>query len=106
MPVIDVVNLSKSFGKKVVLDGVNLSVEEGESLVVLGGSGSGKTVLLRCILGLFRPDAGHVSLEGKIVQDLRPKPALVCHIPNVAFVLSGPFDQVLSEAKAAVKEGR
>jgi phospholipid/cholesterol/gamma-HCH transport system ATP-binding protein len=68
--VIDVVNLSKSFGRKVVLDGVNLAVEEGESLVVLGGSGSGKTVLLRCILGLFRPEAGHVALEGRIVQEL------------------------------------
>ena len=70
MPVIDVVNLSKAFGKKVVLDGVNLSVQEGESLVVLGGSGSGKTVLLRCILGLFRPETGHVTIEGKIIQDL------------------------------------
>ena len=65
MPVIEVVNVSKSFGRKVVLDGVNLGVEEGESLVVLGGSGSGKTVLLRCILGLFRPEAGHVVLEGR-----------------------------------------
>ena len=70
VPVIDVVNLSKAFGRKVVLDGVNLSVEEGESLVVLGGSGSGKTVLLRCILGLFRPDTGHVAIEGKVIQDL------------------------------------
>ena len=62
LPVIDVVNLSNAFGRKLVLDGVNLRVEEGESLVVLGGSGSGKTVLLRCILGLFRPDAGHVAI--------------------------------------------
>jgi phospholipid/cholesterol/gamma-HCH transport system ATP-binding protein len=70
VPVIDVVNLSKSFARLVVLDGVNLAVEEGESLVILGGSGSGKTVLLRCIMGLFRPDAGHVSIGGRIVQDL------------------------------------
>ena len=70
MPVIDVVNLSKSFGRKVVLDGVNLAVEEGESLVVLGGSGSGKTVLLRCILGLFRPETGHVDINGQTIQDL------------------------------------
>ena len=70
MPVIDVVNLSKSFGRKVVLDGVNLSVEEGESLVVLGGSGSGKTVLLRCIMGLLQPDSGHVEIEGRSIQDL------------------------------------
>ena len=70
MAVIDVVNLSKSFGKLVVLDGVNLAVEEGESLVVMGGSGSGKTVLLRCIMGLFPPDAGHVAIDGKVVQEL------------------------------------
>ncbi|HLO65642.1 MAG TPA: ABC transporter ATP-binding protein [Holophaga sp.] len=70
MPVIDVVNLSKSFGKLVVLSDVNLSVEEGESLVILGGSGTGKTVLLRCIMGLLRPDAGHVALEGQVIQDM------------------------------------
>ena len=70
MAVIDVVNLSKSFGKLVVLDGVNLAVEEGESLVVMGGSGSGKTVLLRCIMGLLRPDSGHVAIDGKVVQEL------------------------------------
>ena len=70
MAVIDVVNCSKSFGKLVVLDGVNLAVEEGENLVVLGGSGTGKTVLLRCIMGLLKPDSGHVAIEGKIIQDL------------------------------------
>ena len=70
MPVIEVAHLSKSFGKLVVLEDVNLAVEEGESLVILGGSGTGKTVLLRCIMGLLRPDSGHVSLEGKIIQDM------------------------------------
>ena len=70
MPVIDVVKLSKSFGKLVVLEDVNLSVEEGESLVILGGSGTGKTVLLRCIMGLLQPDSGHVSLEGRNIQQM------------------------------------
>lgn len=68
--VIDVVNLSKAFGPKVVLANVNFSVQEGESLAVMGGSGSGKTVLLRTIMGLLIPDAGHVSVEGKVVQEL------------------------------------
>jgi phospholipid/cholesterol/gamma-HCH transport system ATP-binding protein len=68
--VIDVVGLSKAFGPKVVLSNVNLSIKEGESLVILGGSGTGKTVLLRNIMGLLTPDAGHVAIEGKIVHRL------------------------------------
>jgi len=70
VPVIDVSHLSKSFGKLVVLSDVNLSVEEGESLVILGGSGTGKTVLLRCIMGLLQPDSGNVSMEGRVIQDM------------------------------------
>lgn len=69
-PVIDVVNLSKAFGPKVVLSNVNLQVQEGESLAVMGGSGTGKTVLLRNIMGLLTPDTGHVAVEGKIIQQL------------------------------------
>ncbi|HJV91310.1 MAG TPA: ABC transporter ATP-binding protein [Holophagaceae bacterium] len=70
VPLIDVVNVSKAFGPKVVLSDVNLSVEEGESLVVLGGSGTGKTVLLRTIMGLLTPDQGHISVEGKVIHQL------------------------------------
>jgi len=70
VPVIEVVNLSKAFGPKVVLSKVNLSVELGESLVVLGGSGTGKTVLLRNIMGLLRPDSGHVAVDGRIVHEM------------------------------------
>jgi len=70
VPVIDVSHLSKAFGKLVVLADVNLAVEEGESLVILGGSGTGKTVLLRCIMGLLKPDSGHVAISGKSIQDM------------------------------------
>lgn len=70
MPVIDVSHLSKAFGKLVVLADVNLAVEEGESLVILGGSGTGKTVLLRCIMGLLKPDSGHVAISDKVIQDM------------------------------------
>jgi len=70
VPVIEVSHLSKAFGKLVVLADVNLAVEDGESLVILGGSGTGKTVLLRCIMGLLQPDSGHVSLEGQSIQDM------------------------------------
>jgi phospholipid/cholesterol/gamma-HCH transport system ATP-binding protein len=69
-PVIEVANLSKAFGKLVVLSDVNLTVKDGESLVILGGSGTGKTVLLRCIMGLLAPDSGHVDIMGKTIQNL------------------------------------
>lgn len=54
----------KSFGAKQVLDGIDLDVPTGESLVVIGGSGTGKSVLLRCILGLEMPDAGSIMWNG------------------------------------------
>ena len=55
----------KSFGAKTVLDGVDLEVETGKSLVVIGGSGSGKSVMLKCILGLMKPDAGQIRVDGR-----------------------------------------
>jgi phospholipid/cholesterol/gamma-HCH transport system ATP-binding protein len=56
--------LRKSFGPKLVLDGIDLDVAVGESLVVIGGSGTGKSVLVKCILGLLEPDAGSVKIDG------------------------------------------
>lgn len=56
-------NLHKAFGKKVVLDGVDLDIEKGESLVVIGGSGTGKSVLIKCIQGLLRPDSGSILID-------------------------------------------
>jgi phospholipid/cholesterol/gamma-HCH transport system ATP-binding protein len=58
-------NVRKSFGTKVVLDGVNLSVPKGRSLVVIGGSGTGKSVMIKCILGLLRPDTGSILIGGE-----------------------------------------
>ena len=57
-------NLSKSFGKKQVLNGVNLDLYKGESLVVIGGSGTGKSVLIKCIQGLLTPDDGSIEIDG------------------------------------------
>src|SRR3546814_2913522 len=54
-PKIAIRGLSKAFGPKVVLDGIDLDIEAGESMLVIGGSGSGKSVLLKCILGLLHP---------------------------------------------------
>jgi phospholipid/cholesterol/gamma-HCH transport system ATP-binding protein len=55
----------KAFGDKIVLDGVDLDVPVGTSLVVIGGSGSGKSVLLKCILGLLEADAGSIEIDGR-----------------------------------------
>ena len=56
-------DLHKAFGKKVELDGVDLDIEKGESLVVIGGSGTGKSVLIKCIQGLLRPDSGSILID-------------------------------------------
>lgn len=64
---IELRNVSKRFGKKVVLDGINLTVPKGESLVVIGGSGTGKSVMIKCVLGIIRPDSGEIFVDGKNV---------------------------------------
>lgn len=61
---IQVKNLHKAFGKKVVLDGVDIEIKKGESLVVIGGSGTGKSVLIKCIQGLLNPDEGSIKVDG------------------------------------------
>lgn len=63
-PRIELQGLVKSFGAKRVLDGVDLAVRRGESLVLIGGSGTGKSVTLKCILGIERPDAGEIRIDG------------------------------------------
>lgn len=60
----------KSFGPKVVLDGVSLEVRDGETLAVIGASGTGKSVLLKTIVGLLVPDAGTVEVDGRVVASL------------------------------------
>jgi phospholipid/cholesterol/gamma-HCH transport system ATP-binding protein len=62
---ISVRGLRKSFGRKRVLDGVDIDCSTGESLVVIGGSGVGKSVLIKCILGLLHPEAGSIRIDGE-----------------------------------------
>ncbi len=59
--------VQKSFGPNRVLRGVEMTVAKGQSLVIIGGSGTGKSVLLKCVLGLVTPDAGTITLEGQDV---------------------------------------
>jgi len=60
----------KEFGDKMVLDGIDLDVMAGTSMVVIGGSGSGKSVLLKCVLGLIEPDAGSIEIDGVNLFDM------------------------------------
>ena len=70
-PHIELKGLRKSFGDKTVLDGIDLKVRRRSSLVVIGGSGSGKSVMLKCIIGLLDPDGGQVLLDGRDTTHLR-----------------------------------
>ncbi len=70
---IEIVDLWKSFGSNHVLKGINISIQEGETFVVLGGSGSGKTVLMKHVIGLLRPDRGHVTVDGVPISTLEGK---------------------------------
>ena len=69
-PKIELKGVTKRFGPKVVLDGVDLTVEKGESMVIIGGSGSGKSVTLKCVLGLIAPDKGSIKVDGEEVTRL------------------------------------
>ena len=63
--------VKKSFGPKHVLNGINLSVPKGHSLVVIGGSGTGKSVMLKCVLGILKPEAGSIKVAGEEVIGLK-----------------------------------
>ena len=106
IPVLETRALSKNFGAKTVLEGVDLAVEPGESLVVIGQSGTGKSVLLKCILGLETPDGGQVLWQGQPLDAARRRAFLdgfgmlfqgaalfdsLTVWQNVAFRLRGPL---------------
>jgi len=71
--VVEVTNLHKSFDGNIVLDGVSFVVEEAENMVVFGRSGTGKSVLLKCMIRLMEPDAGDIKINGKDVLQLGQK---------------------------------
>jgi phospholipid/cholesterol/gamma-HCH transport system ATP-binding protein len=72
-PVIEIKNLRKSFGPQEVLKNVSLRLNDGENLAVLGKSGSGKSVLIKCIVGLLKPDGGTINVFDKNVTELDEK---------------------------------
>lgn len=70
---VQMTGVHKAFGKKVVLDGVDLRVAKGESLVIIGGSGTGKSVTIKCIQGLLVPDSGSIKVDGREIVGLSSK---------------------------------
>ncbi len=113
---IEIRDLRKSFGAKTVLDGLSLDVPRGQSMVVIGGSGTGKSVLLKCILGLVTPESGTIRIDGHEARDeardaflarfgmLFQGAALFDSLPvwqNVAFrLLRGSLKRPRAEARA------
>ena len=72
-PKLKLSGVRKSFGSKHVLNGLDLEVGRAESLVVIGGSGTGKSVMLKCALGLMHPDSGSIRIDGEETANLRPR---------------------------------
>src|SRR6266704_4597431 len=70
-PKIELKGVKKCFGPKIVLDGIDLAINHGDSVVILGGSGSGKSVTIKCVLGILRADAGSITVDGEEVTRLR-----------------------------------
>jgi phospholipid/cholesterol/gamma-HCH transport system ATP-binding protein len=87
--------LYKRFGTKQVLDGIDLDVAEGESVVVIGGSGTGKSVLLKCVLGILQPDRGSILIDGQEVVGLgRGAREQVMHKFGMLFQSAALFDSL------------
>jgi phospholipid/cholesterol/gamma-HCH transport system ATP-binding protein len=121
-PAVVIRGLHKSFGKQIVLNGVNLTVKSGETLAMLGRSGTGKSVLLKLIIGLQKPDSGSILVQGQEIAsldlqemtDIRKKigflfqgAALYDSLSveqNIAFPLKRHTEMTKSERRDRVKE--
>ncbi|HEY1961881.1 MAG TPA: ATP-binding cassette domain-containing protein [Rhizomicrobium sp.] len=71
VPKVELRGVKKRFGDKVVLDGLDLTLQPGHSLVVIGGSGTGKSVMIKCVLGILAPDEGQIFVDGREITRLR-----------------------------------
>src|SRR6195952_5835029 len=85
MALIELRNIHKRFGPLKVLRGVNLNIDEGKCIVIIGGSGSGKSVILKHIAGLLKPDKGEIFFDGKRIDDL-PESKLVPIRKQIGFL--------------------
>ena len=88
-------DLKKSFGAQPVLEGVNLSIAEGESVVIIGRSGGGKSILLKLLVGLIRPDSGEVIIDGENIAAMNERRLLlVRHKFGMLFQSAALFDSM------------
>lgn len=93
--VAEVRDLNKSFGDRVVLKNVNLELFENENLVILGKSGAGKSVLIKCMIGLIKPDSGYINILGYDVNNLSPNELNELRIKvGFSFQLSALYDSM------------
>lgn len=94
-PKIELKGVKKRFGSKIVLDGIDLVIERGHSLVVIGGSGTGKSVMIKCVLGILRPDDGKIYVDGQEVTRLhgRSRDAMLRKF-GMLFQASALFDSL------------
>jgi len=95
VPKVELRGVRKRFGSKVVLDGLDLVIPRGESLVVIGGSGTGKSVMIKCVLGILRPEGGEIFVDGNEVTHLsgRRRDAML-HKFGMLFQSSALFDSL------------
>src|SRR6476469_9288224 len=92
---IEVQDLKKSFGTHRILDGVNLKIEKGESVVIIGRSGGGKSVLLKHLVGLLKPDSGKVLIAGQDIVPMNERQLLsVRHRFGMLFQGAALFDSM------------
>lgn len=88
-------DLRKGFGSKTVLEGFSLEIKEGETMAIIGYSGSGKSVALKHIVGILTPDSGHVEVDGSVVDDLDAKALRVLRSKiGYVFQFSALFDSM------------
>jgi len=86
--IIHIKDLYKSFGKNRVLNGFNMKLYKGENLVVMGKSGSGKSVMIKCLVGLMQPDSGYISVMGNEIK-LLDRPTLDILRSEIGFLFQG-----------------
>jgi len=97
IPKIKLEGVTKSFGDNHVLKGVDLEINDRESMVLIGASASGKTLLLKCIVGLVKPDSGSIQIDGVETTDLSPKDReTLMHRMGMLFQQSALFDSQLN----------
>ena len=97
-PIITATGLHKSFGETHALRGIDLTVDRGEVLAVMGPSGSGKSTLIHCLAGVLAPDAGSVVLDGTDLTTLGPDARARVRLERIGFVFQ--FGQLLPDLNA------